>query len=174
MIKKNKCYWITGLPSAGKTTIAKKLFHFLKIKNRKVVLLDAEHLRKVFGFDKYDNKNRLKFGLAYARLCKYLINQDCDVIIGIVGLFNQLHEWNRKNIKGYVEIFLDVPIQELKKRDPKGFYKLSSQGKLKNFPGLDLKVDFPKNPNLHLLWSQGENVSKTFDKLIKGLKFKAQ
>ena len=57
MIKKNKCYWITGLPSAGKTTIAKKLFHFLKIKNRKVVLLDAEHLRKVFGFDKYDNKS---------------------------------------------------------------------------------------------------------------------
>ena len=115
-----KCFWITGLPAAGETTIATKLFELHENKNLKSVILDGDKLRKIFGHNKYDTVNRLIYGYSYSRLCKFLVSQNLNVIIGIGGLFHELQDWNHKNIPGYTEILIDVPIEELKKKGPKG------------------------------------------------------
>ena len=91
-------------------------------------------------------------GFKYSKLCKLLTNQGCDVVIGVIGLFKELHSWNRQNISNYVEIFIDTPLVELKKRDTKGIYS----GKNMNVAGVDLKVDLPSSPDIHLVWEPGK------------------
>lgn len=166
----SNCFWITGLSASGKTTISHKLQKLLIENNQKVILLDGDVLRRIFKHDKYDVNSRLTYGYIYADLCKFLISQNLNVIISVGGLFHELHEWNRKNISGYIEIFLDVPFNELEKRDPKGLYKNYKIGSVKNLNGVDIKPQLPINPNIHLKWQNGENENKTFSKLIYNLK----
>ena len=59
-------------------------------------------------------------------------------------MFNEVHHWNRANLTNYLEVFLKVPLKELRRRDPKDIYKRYDAGKLKYVAGLDLLVDEPK------------------------------
>jgi adenylylsulfate kinase len=88
------------------------------------------------------------------------------VVIGVIGLFYEVHHWNRQNISGYIEVFIDVPIEELRRRDPKNLYEKAMEGKIKNIYGVDLKAEYPKNPDVHLLWSPGKSVENTMDDLL--------
>ena len=164
------CFWLTGLSASGKTTLANKLNSELIEKRYKTVLLDGDQLRSIFNHDKYDRANRIKYGYCYSRLCKFLVEQNINVIIGIVGLFHELQDWNVKNIKGYKEIFLDVPYDELVRRDPKGLYNKLENGKLENFFGGSITPEFPKNPYVHIKWEEDEDENKTFEKICKSLK----
>ena len=100
----NRVYWITGLSGAGKTTIGKKLYERLKEKNCNIVFLDGDILREVFGGDLgYSREERVKCAMRYARLCKMLVEQGLDVICCTISMFDSVREWNRKNIKGYID-----------------------------------------------------------------------
>ncbi len=72
------------------------------------------------------------------------------VVIATISLFREVHKWNRENIPAYFEAYLQVPIEELRKRDPKGLYSQYDAGKLTNVAGLDLKVDEPESPDWHM------------------------
>ena len=61
-----------------------------------------------------------------------------DVVIATISMFHKIHEWNRKNLPGYFEVFLDVPINELQKRDTKKLYKNISNGVISEVVGLDI------------------------------------
>ena len=169
MLMSLNCFWITGLSASGKTTISQKLAKLLIKNNQRVILLDGDKLRQIFKHDKYDINNRLKYGYIYADLCKFLISQNSNVIISIGGLFHELHQWNRKNINGYIEILLDVPFFELENRDPKGLYKNYKSGSIRNLNGFDIKPELPLQPNIHLKWQQGESENLTFAKLVNNL-----
>ena len=80
------------------------------------------------------------------------MSQGSTVIVSVIGLFKELHEFNRLNIENYIEVFLDVPIDELKRRDPKGLYSRYYQGAVKNVAGLDLQVDLAEQPHYHFKW----------------------
>jgi adenylylsulfate kinase-like enzyme len=124
----------------------------LRTKGRNVILLDGDELRTVFASFAYTKNERLELGFKYSRLCKLLTDQGCDVVIGVIGLFKELHSWNRQNISNYIEIFIDTPLAELKKRDTKGIYS----GTKLNVAGVDLKVDLPASPDIHLVWEPGK------------------
>ena len=147
-----KCYWITGLSGTGKTTLSTFLVENLRSSGRQVIHLDGDELRTVFASFAYTKKERLELGFKYSRLCKLLTDQGFDVVIGVIGLFKELHSWNRHNIANYIEIFIDTPLAELKKRDSKGLY---SGAKL-NVAGLDLKVDLPTSPDINISWEPGK------------------
>lgn len=164
------CFWITGLSASGKTTISKKLYADLKKKSKNVLLLDGDQLRSIFRHDKYDPINRLNYGYIYSNLCKFIMKQDTNLIIAIGGLFHELQSWNKKNIPGYIEIFLDVPLDELQRRDPKGLYRNFNSGKMNNFYGGDIKPEFPINPDIHLKWKKHETQIQTYNKLLSQIK----
>ena len=166
---KSSCFWLTGLSASGKTTLASKLNKLLIEKNYKTILLDGDQLRSIFNHDKYDRENRIKYGYCYSRLCKFLVDQNINVIIGIVGLFHELQDWNIKNISGYKEIFLDVPLSELERRDPKGLYRKFKNGSLNNIFGGSIVPEFPKSPFVHVKWEENEDENKTFKKICKSL-----
>jgi len=163
----SKCYWVTGLSATGKTSLTVLLAEYLRLNGSQVVLLDGDELRKVFANQGYSREERISTGMQYSRLCQLILSQEVDVIIAVIGLFDEIHLWNRENIPGYVEVFIDTPLIELEKRDPKGIYRDFRSGLIKDVAGIDLSVDFPKNPDISLKWSKGRSVDLMFKELLK-------
>ena len=138
--------WLTGLSGAGKTTLARALQQALP----GALLLDGDALRSVLGTSKkgFDRESRLALALTYARLCKLLAEQGATVIIATISLFHAVHDWNRKNVPNYLEVFLDVPEDIRRLRDPKGLYATQPQGGKQSMAGLDVPVEFPLQPDI--------------------------
>jgi len=160
------CFWITGLSAAGKSTVSNLLTNYLRSKGKTVILLDGDELQKVLSIKGFNRENRLETALKYSRFCSLIVKQQINVVIGVIGLFNEVHQWNRQNIPGYIEIFIDVPMEELRRRDPKKIYERALDGKIKNVYGVDLQADYPKNPDVHLIWSPENNVESMMDELL--------
>jgi len=167
----NKCYWMTGLSATGKTTLSKLLVDSFRASGKVVVHLDGDELRQVLSDEAYTREERIALGMRYSRLCRLLINQGIDVVISVIGLFKELHRWNKENIPNYIEIFIDTPLEELINRDPKGLYKKHKSGEIKNIAGMDLKVDFPVDPDIHLKWSSDKTIDFMFQELLDNIKF---
>lgn len=167
IIKKPQVLWITGLSGAGKTTIARLLVK--KLSKFQPIHLDGDQLREILSItsnNTFGKKDRIKIGLIYSKLSKYLYDQGNLVIVSVMALNSKTFNWNKKIIKNYFEVFIDVPITELKKRDPKGIYKKFSKGLIKNVAGLDLKFDKPKKSNLKILWKPEMKPEQIVKKII--------
>jgi adenylylsulfate kinase len=166
-----RCFWITGLSATGKTTLSKMLVNHLRENGRTVIHLDGDHLRSILSIQSYSKDDRISLGMMYSKLCQHLVTQDVDVVIGVIGLFKELHLWNRENIQEYVEIFIDTPMKELIRRDPKGIYKKYYNNELRNIAGLDLEVDFPSKSDIVLKWEKNKNSLDMFDELLSKISF---
>ncbi len=144
-------FWITGLSGSGKTTFAKKLIQKLNATSRKAVLLDGDTMREIFNnTSDYKRETRLKTAYQYSKLANFLLKNDIDVVCSTISLFHEVQAWNRKNISGYIEIFVKVEMKELIKRDSKKIYSQAINGNLKDVIGVDIAAEFPKNPDLIL------------------------
>ena len=147
-----KLVWITGLSGSGKSTIAESLTALLKKKGMKVILLDGDEIRNILvpireQEQSYTKNERIKLAIQYSKLGNLLVKQGFMVIIATISLFKEVHIWNRKNIKGYFEVYLKVSLEELQRRDPKKIYSRFNAGELKNVAGLDLDIDEPRSPD---------------------------
>jgi len=144
-----RLYWVTGFSGAGKTTIGFELYKIVKMNNDTSLFLDGDKLREVFGNDLgYTREDRLKSAMRYARLCELLTSQGMDVICCTVSMFNDVRIWNRTHIKDYVEVYLKVSSDVLRKRDQKGLYSGQQQGIASDVAGVDLMVEEPQNPDI--------------------------
>tara|TARA_B100000965_G_scaffold406631_1_gene446722 strand:- start:8951 stop:9487 length:537 start_codon:yes stop_codon:yes gene_type:complete len=164
--------WITGLSGSGKTTISKILLAKLKKKYDNIILLDGDKLRKTLKIKKkgtFNYNQRKKMGLIYAKICKSYLKKDYFVIISVMALIKFVHQWNKKNLINYKDVYLKVPLYILKKRDPKKIYEKFRLKKIKNVAGLDLKYDVPKKPSLQIIWNKKLTPQKITNKIIKKL-----
>lgn len=141
--------WLTGLSGAGKTTIAERLHDRMSRHGLPCVLLDGDRLREIFGATgHHDKRHRLELALSYARLCHEISAMGVHVVCATMSLFHQVHDWNRTHIPYYVEIFLDVPLDELTRRDPKGIYRRAAIGELSDVVGIHFAPEEPQHPHL--------------------------
>lgn len=164
MFKDGVLYWITGLSGAGKTTIGNRLYYELKKENKNVLLLDGDILKNIISDEVgYSDEERKKRAMKYAQICKMLTDQGMIVICCTIAMYDEVRNWNRKNNKGYVEVFLNVPIEILCERDQKGLYSQYKQGKINNLKGIDMEVDFPKTPDIEIR----NDGSKTIAECVK-------
>lgn len=167
MTGKGVLYWITGLSGAGKTTIGNRLFYELRKNHDDVILFDGDILKKIVGEELgYSEADRRKRAMRYALLCKTLTDQGLTVICCTIAMYDQVREWNRKNNKGYVEIFLDVSEEVLRQRDQKGMYSQYQKGEIKNLAGIDVKVEFPKHPDLVLRNDGSLTIKECVDQIM--------
>lgn len=142
-----KLLWITGLSGAGKTTIGTEVYNIFKNKYLNTVFIDGDVIREILGNDLgHTIEDRKKNAIRISKMCEFLTNQNINVVCATMSLFKEIHDLNRKNIKYYYEIFIDVNIDELVKRDSKGLYAKALRGEIKNVIGIDLHFDKPENP----------------------------
>jgi adenylylsulfate kinase len=85
-------------------------------------------------------------------------------------MFSEVYAWNRKNIPGYFEVYLKVPLSELRKRDPKGIYQRFDSGELKDVTGLDLEVDEPHSPDILFEFDSTLSPSDLVDEILRKIK----
>ena len=170
--------WITGLSGAGKTTLAKEIVNQLTTENIEPILLDGDQLREIFidssnqVISSHDRSSRLTLALKYSGLTRLLSGQGFWVIVATISLFKEVHDWNRKNLKNYYEVFLDTPIEELKKRDSKKIYSRFFGNEISNVAGLDIEVDQPKSPDLLVPFNPDKSVQSVAKAIIKSAKLK--
>tara|TARA_B100001057_G_scaffold288717_1_gene288823 strand:+ start:488 stop:997 length:510 start_codon:yes stop_codon:yes gene_type:complete len=166
MKKKNKnkgvLIWITGLSGAGKTSLANQIKKKIKENYGPTLLINGDDLRKIFKLNKYDKSSRLKYVKQYSELVRFITNQGINVIFTVVGLFDSIRNWNRKNINNYIEIFVKADILQIKKKRKKKIYF-----KKKQIMGVQIKPEFPKKPDIILINDFKSNIKKLSKVLIK-------
>ena len=136
--------WITGLSGAGETTIGHAVFCELFARYPNTVFLDGDAMRVIVGDELGHTKaERLTNAFRMSRMCQYLVNQGHNVVCSTMSLFPEIWDWNRKNIAGYVEIYLRASNEALVARDTKGVYAALSDGRTSNVIGWDLPFDEP-------------------------------
>jgi adenylylsulfate kinase len=168
--KTGQVIWITGLSGSGKTTVSRLLKAALERHGSTVVLLDGDELRGLFPQgDRYDRGGRLELAKSYGRLCRLLADQGCTVICATISMRKEIYEWNRANLPGYVEVFLDVAADMRAERDPKRLYQRSREGAVTNMAGHDLDVDYPAEPHIHLKPSRQEPPEQTCAQILERL-----
>lgn len=141
--------WITGLSGSGKSTLAQALLPYIQGPK---VLLDGDALREALGVSDihFDIHGRKKLAQTYGNLAKLIANQGITVLVATISLFHDIHLWNRVHLPGYLEIFLDVPLEECRRRNPKGVYPTSTSIPTQPIAGVEIPVEFPLEPHLRL------------------------
>jgi adenylylsulfate kinase-like enzyme/phosphohistidine swiveling domain-containing protein len=146
-----RVFWITGLSGTGKTTMGRELHSRLRAAGHPVIFLDGDVLRAAIAEDLgHSAGNRRLSAMRNARLCRLLAGQGFDVVCATISLFHEVQRWNRENIPGYREIYLRVPLDELRRRDSKGLYAQAQHGDARDVVGLDLPAEAPEAPDLVL------------------------
>jgi len=161
--------WILGLSGAGKSFLSEKLKQELNNDYGKFIILDGDVIRNVFDNDLgFSIKDRNINASRISKLAHYLSQNKINVIVPVLSLFPDWLAWNRKNIKEYYEIYIDVPISILKERNNKNIYSKDGREN-KSVVGVDIEFKEPKNSDLKIVNSFDENSLNNNLKLIREL-----
>jgi len=167
------CVWFTGLPCAGKTTIAEILMTLLKERGREVTLLDGDvvrtNLSKGLGFSKEDrDTNILRIGFVASEIVKH----NGAVLCAAVSPYQAAREQVRQMMSegSLILVYVHAPLAVCEQRDIKGLYKKARLGLVKGFTGVDDPYEVPIFPEISVSTAHTkpeENANKIIDYLVK-------
>ena len=164
--------WFTGLSGAGKSTIANLLEQKLAASGNHTMLLDGDNVRhglnRDLGFtdtDRVENIRRL------GEVAKLMADAGLIAICAFISPFRADRQMAREiaGAHAFIEVFIDTPLEECMRRDPKGLYAKAKSGAIPNFTGLDSPYEAPESPELHLS-TVGENPDALADRVIEALR----
>ena len=118
----------------------------------------------------HTRQERLQLAMRYSQLCRMIVAQGMDVAIATISMFHEVHKWNRANLPDYAEIYLHVPLDELRRRDPKQIYARAERGEIKDVAGVDFMVDEPYSPDVFIEWEWGLSVEGVLAHVVDQLK----
>lgn len=147
--------WFTGLPAAGKSTIAGAVEECLVCGGRSAFLLDGDNLRHGLngdlGFDADERRENVRRTAHVARL---LAESGSLALVSLVSPYAAdreaaaaLHETAGL---AFIEVFVDAPLDVCRSRDPKGLYARASAGEISGMTGVDDPYEAPARPDLVL------------------------
>ena len=155
--------WLIGLSGSGKSFFANKIFKSLKKKNKKVIWLDGDEIRKYITYDLgYSLQDRKKNSILISNLCNFLEKKGFIVICSILSIFKEHQKKNRKIFKKYLQIYIKSDLKKLIKENNKKIYKG------KNIVGKDIKFTKPFKSDFIIENSKKDKVDKILlSKIIK-------
>ena len=156
-------FWITGLSGSGKSSISKNIFSAIEKRYGPTLRLSGNEVRDMFGLKGYTKRKRLEIGLMYHEFCKGVSRSGINVLFDVVCLFEKVRNKNRKYLKNYLEIFIKADSKLLVKRKQKYFYRV----KTNNVWGIDLKPEFPKQPDIVVNNNFKKNTQQLTNSLLK-------
>lgn len=164
--------WLTGLSGAGKSTIANALELALTNSGRHTYLLDGDNIRlglcQDLGFSDADREENIR---RISEVSRLFLDAGLIVITAFISPFLRDRELARSVIgnENFIEIFIDTPLIECERRDPKGLYKKARKGLIKNFTGIDSAYEPPVTPQLRINTIE-EDLEASIERIIKFLK----
>lgn len=145
------CVWLTGLPCAGKSTIAEILTTLLMARGRQVTLLDGDvvrtYLSKGLGFSKEDrDTNILRLGFVASEIVKH----GGAVIVAAVSPYRAARNQVRAMVgeDHFILVYVNTSLEVCEQRDSKGLYARARRGELKGVTGVDDPYEAPEAPEI--------------------------
>ena len=161
--------WFTGLPSAGKSTLARLLADELRSRGHGVEVLDGDaarrNLSKGLGFSKQDrDENIRRIGF----VCGLLTRHGTVAIVAAISPYRAIREEVRAKIGNFVEVYVKASVQTCIKRDVKGLYKRALAGEIKGFTGVDDPYEPPLSPEL-TIETETEDPKASLARILRSL-----
>ena len=162
--------WFTGLSASGKSTIANNVEKELNKKQYNSYILDGDNVRsglnKDLGFSPADRNENIR---RIIEVSKLFVDSGKIVLCSFISPYRNDREMAREILgEHFVEIFVNTPIEECIKRDPKGLYKMAISGEIKHFTGVSAPYEKPLMPEILIEnLSLKESVKKIIDYVEK-------
>ncbi len=143
------CIWLTGLPSAGKTTIARELLPRLTARGWYADLLDGDEVRRGLSADLgFDRKSREAHAGRVAFCAKLLARNGAIPIVALISPYRTSRAAARSEIGRFVEVYVSTPVAVCEERDVKGLYRKARAGEITAFTGVDDPYEPPDHPEI--------------------------
>ncbi|MBY0511266.1 MAG: sulfate adenylyltransferase subunit CysN [Rhodospirillaceae bacterium] len=149
--QKSCVLWFTGLSGSGKSTIANLVEKQLFALGRHTYMLDGDNVRhglnRDLGFSDTDRVENIR---RVAEVSKLMVDAGLITLVSFISPFKAERRLARDLLREgeFLEVFVDTPISEAEKRDPKGLYKKARAGEIKNFTGISSPYERPENPEV--------------------------
>lgn len=150
--------WMTGLPSAGKSTLAHEVERMLFERGCSAYVLDGDNLRhrlnKNLGFSPEDRKENIR---RVGEVANLFSDAGVIVLAAFISPYREDREQARTlNAAGrFLEIYCKCSVETCEKRDPKGLYRMARKGEIKDFTGIDAPYEEPENPEVTVETDKG-------------------
>lgn len=143
------CVWLTGLPSAGKTTIASRLRDLLEREGWPVELLDGDEIRRGLSADLgFDRVSREHHAMRVAFVASVLARHGVVSLVALISPYRATRDSARERIGQFVEVYVDTPLSVCERRDVKGLYRRARRGELHQMTGVDDPYEPPLRPEI--------------------------
>jgi len=149
MEQKGFVLWFTGLSGSGKTTLAKPVEEELRRRGLKVERLDGDIVRKSLtrdlGFSKEDRDKNIERVTFVAKL---LSRNGVAVLASFISPYRAVRQTVREETTNFIEVYVEVPLEEAIKRDVKGLYQKALNGEIESFTGVSDPYEEPLDPEI--------------------------
>ncbi len=165
--------WFTGLSGAGKSTIANLVEKRLLAQGLHTMTLDGDNVRhglnRDLGFSEADRVENIR---RVAEVAKLFVEAGLIVLVSFISPYRAERMLARDAVERdeFLEIFVDTPVDECRRRDPKGLYAKADAGVIRNFTGVDAPYEEPLDPEIRLRTLEGsaENLAEQVFAELRG------
>ncbi len=166
--------WFTGLSGSGKSTVANAVDRLLYEMNIHTYLLDGDNVRHGLNSDlAFDHNSRKENIRRIAEVAKLFVDAGLIVSSAFISPFRSDREQAKEIIgDGFIEVFIDTPIEVCASRDPKGLYQKAKAGEIANFTGISSPYEAPDSPDI-IIKTQQMSIQESAQMVVDYLKQKA-
>lgn len=140
--KKGIVFWVEGFSGSGKSSILELVHSKINKKFGPTINVSGDDLRKLYGFYGYKKSDRIKNSYKFSEFLEFLTNKKINVLYSVVGLNHFARKIYKSKISNFLVTLVVADIKKIVKLNKKNTYK-----KKKNILGIDIKPEYPKNPN---------------------------
>jgi len=170
MVDEGFLIWFTGIPAAGKSTVAGRVERELREMGLRVENLDSDEIRANIspnlGYTpeaRDENTRRLAF---FGHL---LTRHGVCVMVAAVSNLRLFRERARGMVDDFVEVWVKCPLEVCQRRDPKGLYARAARGEVNDIAGMHMPYEEPSDPEI-ILQTDEETVDESVAKVMHYLR----
>jgi bifunctional enzyme CysN/CysC len=165
--------WFTGLPGAGKSTVADAVEERLLLDGHPALLLDGDNLRHGLNGDlSFDEAARRENVRRTAHVARLLAESGTVALVSLVSPYAADREaaaaLHAAESLHFIEVFVDAPLELCEHRDPKGLYARARAGELAGLTGVGAPYEAPSHPDL-VVGAHGETVDEEVERVLEAL-----
>lgn len=164
-----RALWFTGLSGSGKSTVANALEQALHEKGVHTYILDGDNVRHGLNRDLgFTDADRIENVRRVAEVTKLMVDAGIVVITSFISPFRSERRMARELFDAgeFVEVYVNVTLDQAEERDPKGLYKKARRGELPNFTGIDSAYEEPEMPEIELQTGE-RSVEECVEQILK-------